>query len=939
MSVTLILADSTASVIESTSVPTLILQDSPATLTDGSENPSLSLVDSISSVTEESTNPSLTLEDTLMTLYENGSIIYMGLWNSTTNYTPGNVTSLTVGGDLYIAIANNYNQSPPNVTYWDLFLSSGGNQSITLSGDVTGSGTGTIVTTIGANVVSNSKLAQMLAYTIKGNDTGSTANAADLTATQITGMLNVFTSTLKGIVPSSGGGTTNFLRADGTWTAPSFSAPVTSVFSRTGAVAAQASDYAAYYGGLATANTWTQTNTFDLSLSIANGYGLTAPGGAALVTGPGGGTFGITAGSGGADTLHLGPTPGGNGAYWIIDTNLNATISSIQSGASTASSPTLILQGWNGSASVGTQFTQGYANFFIQPTGAGASGSIMISPSCSLNLITTQSGSASNSPLLVFYGWSGSAAETNYIYGSSTGALSTKNNILDNGSGGATFTGTVTAPLFSGSGTSLTGVGLLGSVNTWTANQTISNSVGANLTLTDTGGTSTIYNQLTINSNSTNGFSRVQWQTNNTASATHPQWGVQLSNANPTSILWYVYDGTNGPAVWSSSYNGGAPTFSTFKNTLDNGAGNATFVGTISVSSGTNLPLHLTTSTSGPWAIQLTRSDLSLTISVFNNGGSYPWYFDSGISTQGGISAVGTISASNFSGSSSGTNTGDQNLAPYALLSGAAFSGSISASNFSGSSSGTNTGDQNLAPYALLSGATFTGLVTNTGSYIREYYGASGNYSTVGTSAWGGPIWGMDTSWTGGVGAANWSPSGVYGIAWQRATSTNANANIGEGLYVYQNGVLEGGIGTSGIYSAHTIIAGGAISGSNLSGTNTGDQNLSGYALLSGATFTGTIFAPTFQISSSVVLKQDITPLEDTSILDKMNFYSYRLKANPDKLHFGLIAEELAEISSDLVGYDKDGKPFSINMLELIPLLAKRIETLTKEVAVLRAAK
>lgn len=39
------------------------------------------------------------------------------------------------------------------------------------------------------------------------------------------------------------------------------------------------------------------------------------------------------------------------------------------------------------------------------------------------------------------------------------------------------------------------------------------------------------------------------------------------------------------------------------------------------------------------------------------------------------------------------------------------FSGAITASNFSGSSSGTNTGDQNLAPYALLSGATFTGAV------------------------------------------------------------------------------------------------------------------------------------------------------------------------------------------------------------------------------------
>lgn len=41
------------------------------------------------------------------------------------------------------------------------------------------------------------------------------ADAAALTAA-----LNAFTSTLKGAVPASGGGTSNFLRADGTWAAP-----------------------------------------------------------------------------------------------------------------------------------------------------------------------------------------------------------------------------------------------------------------------------------------------------------------------------------------------------------------------------------------------------------------------------------------------------------------------------------------------------------------------------------------------------------------------------------------------------------------------------------------------------------------------------------------------------------------------------------------------
>jgi hypothetical protein len=39
------------------------------------------------------------------------------------------------------------------------------------------------------------------------------------TGTQVTALLDTFSSTLKGLAPSSGGGTTNFLRADGTWAA------------------------------------------------------------------------------------------------------------------------------------------------------------------------------------------------------------------------------------------------------------------------------------------------------------------------------------------------------------------------------------------------------------------------------------------------------------------------------------------------------------------------------------------------------------------------------------------------------------------------------------------------------------------------------------------------------------------------------------------------
>lgn len=89
--------------------------------------------------------------------------------------------------------------------------------------------TGTAASVTGTNVVTNSNLSQMAADTIKGNNTGSTANAIDLTVAQVNAILPIFTSSLNGLVPSSGGGTTNFLRADGTFAAPSGTGTVTSV--------------------------------------------------------------------------------------------------------------------------------------------------------------------------------------------------------------------------------------------------------------------------------------------------------------------------------------------------------------------------------------------------------------------------------------------------------------------------------------------------------------------------------------------------------------------------------------------------------------------------------------------------------------------------------------------------------------------------------------
>lgn len=79
-------------------------------------------------------------------------------------------------------------------------------------------------TSISADVkddsITNAKLANVPTATFKGRTTAGTGDPEDLTATEATALLDVFTSALNGLVPASGGGTSNFLRADGTWAAP-----------------------------------------------------------------------------------------------------------------------------------------------------------------------------------------------------------------------------------------------------------------------------------------------------------------------------------------------------------------------------------------------------------------------------------------------------------------------------------------------------------------------------------------------------------------------------------------------------------------------------------------------------------------------------------------------------------------------------------------------
>lgn len=77
------------------------------------------------------------------------------------------------------------------------------------------------------NAAGLTALLNVFATTLKGLVPASGSTATYLkgdgtwsTAAQLTAFLSAFTSSLQGVVPASGGGTTNFLRADGSWAAP-----------------------------------------------------------------------------------------------------------------------------------------------------------------------------------------------------------------------------------------------------------------------------------------------------------------------------------------------------------------------------------------------------------------------------------------------------------------------------------------------------------------------------------------------------------------------------------------------------------------------------------------------------------------------------------------------------------------------------------------------
>lgn len=70
------------------------------------------------------------------------------------------------------------------------------------------------------DTVSDAMLVNMPQNTVKGRISAGTGDPENLTVTQLTALLNLFSSTLKGLVPAPGTATGRYLKDDGTWATP-----------------------------------------------------------------------------------------------------------------------------------------------------------------------------------------------------------------------------------------------------------------------------------------------------------------------------------------------------------------------------------------------------------------------------------------------------------------------------------------------------------------------------------------------------------------------------------------------------------------------------------------------------------------------------------------------------------------------------------------------
>jgi hypothetical protein len=257
-----------------------------------------------------------------------------------------------------------------------------------------------------------------------------------VTNTQLTALINSFTSALAGDVPASGGGSANFLRADGSWSVPA-STGGASPGGSSGNV--QINNGGGSFAGITNTTLTSLINVFSITSSSLSGATPGSTGGATNFL-RADGTWAVPAstgaGSPGGSSGQVQINNGGGSFAGITNTTLTADInlfSSIASGAVTASS------------SFGALAFLRADNTFS--TTLGSTGSPAPAGTGSLTLVGASSGSATITP---------QSAGSVYNFNLPTTA-GTSNQLFVSGGGGSNPTTWTFTPTLGSTTTSVTG--------------------------------------------------------------------------------------------------------------------------------------------------------------------------------------------------------------------------------------------------------------------------------------------------------------------------------------------------------------------------------------------------------------------------------------------------------------------------------------------------
>lgn len=149
---------------------------------------------------------------------------------------------------------------------------------------------------------------------------------------------------------------------------------------------------------------------------------------------------------------------------------------------------------------------------------------------------------------------------------------------------------------------------------------------------------------------------------------------------------------------------------------------------------------------------------------------------------------------------------------------------------------------------------------------------------------------------------------------------------------------------TATYYPTMTTSTSGGVGSLTVSNSKISFQPSTGNITIAGniggavnGTFSGTVQAATITETSSIALKENVSPIENAlESITKLAGVVYDRKDGSSKDEAGLIAEEVNEVLPNLVRKDANGNPESIQYTKLTAYLIEAVKTLKEEIAELK---